>query len=323
MKLSRKFLPVVALTLFSLPLIAGVEDRLLSVVPSDAATVGLLRLDDVRRGPLGSRLFDDMNRAGADGELSRFLEEAGLQPREDVDALVFASTPRGLTGKSDFVVAAVGRFDTVRLAQALTSRGAATRTTAGVTYYLAEENEGEAPAIWFAARDLTVAGTEPAVLRAISDLQRGGSTFSAASPLAHDLRRVDRLATGWLLVDVQRSARLTSARPEIPENAPFNAAAVAASMKKVSTVAAWAREDESSVYFGAAAVSSDEETRDLLTDVLRGVTAAWRMAAQESKPELVSVIRGFSVEKGNDAVLLSGTIPSDLVRQVTAKQAAR
>lgn len=323
MKRTRGFAAAVAVALLALPAAAGVEERLLSIVPADAATVGMIRLDDVRRSPLGSRLFDDINAAGTDGELSRFLEEAGLRPREDVDALIFATTPRGLTGDGDFLVAAVGRFDTEKLAQALVSRGASVRTSGSATYYLAEEEEGEAPAIWFAARDLTVAGTEEAVLRAMNDLRTGGTKFTQASPLAHDLRRVDPLATGWLIVDVQRSARLIDAKPEVPEDAPFNAAAVLSSMKQVSTFAAWAREDADDILFGATAVSNDAETRDLLADVLRGVTAAWRMAAQEKKPELVSVIRGFEVSTTGDAVVLNGSIPSELVRKATAHRASR
>lgn len=323
MNFKGMFLAAIATSLIAIPAAAGVEDRLLSIVPSDAATVGMLRLDDVRRGPLGSRLFDDMNNAGSDGELGRFLEEAGLRPREDVDALVFASTPRGLTGEADFLVAALGRFDTARLAQALVSRGAEVRTAGGATYYIAPEEEGDSPAIWFAANDLTIAGTEDAIVRAMADVKKGGTNFLAASPLAHDLRRVDQLATGWLLVDVQRSARLGEGRPDVPENSTFDVAAIASSMKKVSTVAAWAREDSDDVIFGATAVSADQETIELLSDVLRGVTAAWRMAAQEKNPEMVSIIRGFKVETGSDSVILTGSIPSEFVRKATAHHASR
>lgn len=324
MKVLRSALPF-ALLITALPALAGANDRLLSVVPDNAATVGLIRLDDVRSGPLGSRLFDDINRAGADGELTQILDETGLQPDRDIDALVFASTPRGLTGESDMIVAMTGRFDPARLAAAIQSRGAQSRSAGGATYWMPPAEEGQSDsrkaAVWFAAPDLTVAGTEPAVLRAIEDLRNGGSSFRGASPLSMELRRIDPVASGWLVVDVQRSARLAAARPDIPENAPFNAAALAKNMKKVSTVAVWAREDDDEVLFGAVAVSTDAETRSLLADLLRGATAAWRMAAQEKRPELVSVIRGFSISDGSDSVTITGSLPSELVRKATSKHA--
>ena len=323
MKIQRSVLSV-ALLLTALPALAGVNDRLLSVVPADAATVGLIRLDDVRSGPLGSRLFDDMNRAGADGELTALIEETGLRPDRDIDALVFAATPRGLTGESDFLVAMTGRFEPARLAAAIQKRGAVARNAGATSYWLADHDsaDSKSAAVWFASSDLTIAGTEPAVLRAIADVAKGGSSFIAGSSLAMDLRRVDPVAAGWLLVDVQRSARLASAKPDVPENAPFNAAALAQNLKKVSTIAVWAREASDEVVFGATAVSADAETRSLIEDLLRGATAAWRMAAQEKRPELVSVIRGFKVSDGGDAVSISGSLPSELVRKATAQRAS-
>lgn len=324
MKLSRLALSA-ALVLTALPVLAGSNDRLLSVVPANAASVGLIRLDDIRSGPLGSRIFDDMNRAGADGDLARFLEEAGLRPDQDVDAIVFSSTPRGLTGEHDFLVAAQGRFAPARLAAAIQTRGAQSRSANGVTYWIApsDENNAKQAAVWFAGADLTVAGTEPAVVRAIADLKKGGSAFSTGSPLAMELHRVDPVAAGWLLVDVQRAARLASSRPDVPADAPFNAAELAKNMKNVSTVAVWAREAEDKVEFGATAVSADAETRALLADLLRGATAAWRMAAQEKRPELVSIIRGFRIEDGSSAVTLSGSIPAEFVRKAAQHHAAK
>lgn len=307
------------------PLLAGSNDRLLSVVPVDAATVGLIRIDDVRSSPLGSRIFDDMDRAGADGELAVFLSEAGLDPDRDVDAMVFATTPRGLSGEADVLVAAQGRFAPERLAKAIVARGAVSRSANGVTYYMppAEDGDARKAAVYFAANDLVIAGTENAVTRAIGDLRAGGTAFRSASPLAMEMHRIDPVAAGWLLVDVQRSARLTDARPEVPENAPFNAAALAKNLKKVSTVAVWAREDSEAVLFGATAVSSDLETRELLGDLLRGATAAWRMAAQEKSPELVHVIRRFRVSDGSDSVTITGSLPASVIRKATAKQATR
>ena len=72
----------------------------------------------------------------------------------------------------------------------------------------------------------------------------------------------------------------------------------------------------------ATGLSADEETRQLLEDALRGVTAAWRLAAQDKHPELVATIRKFKVERDGEGVTISGTIPGDVIRSVSAQHRA-
>jgi hypothetical protein len=69
---------------------------------------------------------------------------------------------------------------------------------------------------------------------------------------------------------------------------------------------------ESAVTISASGVASDEETRQNLEDVLRGMLAAWRMSAQSKNPELVSAIRKIKVSRTGDGVTIAGELPTSV-----------
>jgi hypothetical protein len=52
------------------------------------------------------------------------------------------------------------------------------------------------------------------------------------------------------------------------------------------------------------------------------LTAAWRMAAQEKKPELVDVIRRFKIGEERDAVTIEGSIPTAMLTDFAKRQIA-
>jgi len=68
---------------------------------------------------------------------------------------------------------------------------------------------------------------------------------------------------------------------------------------------------------------SDDETAGLMEDALRGVLAAWRLAAQEKSPETVSMLRKFAVTRDKSSVSISGTLPGAAVRALAEKKRAR
>jgi hypothetical protein len=44
----------------------------------------------------------------------------------------------------------------------------------------------------------------------------------------------------------------------------------------------------------------------------------WRLAVQEKSPELVSVLRKFTVSSDSEAVSIHGTLPGSFLRSVAA-----
>lgn len=302
---------------------AGKNKLLLSVVPADAATVGVVRLDEMRDLAIARRLFLETDKAAVDGEAQQFLRDAGLKPSEDVDAFIFAASPAA-EGEGEVLVAAEGRFDPAKLSSALLARGGSAKNAAGRQYLLLpEQSDQNKGAVAFYDRNLTLAGSEKAVVQALTTLHEGGSRFAASSGLAFELARIDQNASCWLLIDVPRSGRMAG-NPTAQQTSTGNVSADAlqGALKKVSVFAAWADATNENLTFRASAVSSDDETRELLADMLRGLTAGWRMAAQEKKPELVSVIRKFVVDDEKGAVTVSGTIPMAMLEDFSKRTPA-
>lgn len=297
---------------------ASTSDRLLSLVPADAVSVGMVRVDDMRRSPTAQAVFAKMSAGGFDAEAEALLREAGLRPDQDVDLIIVAIAPSASPDHPRPLVAASGRFDPARLASVVESRGATRKSVAGAAYFLLPESDarpGEHPAVSFYDRHLVLAGTEEAVVAAIRTARSGRSSFDG-SPLARELSRIDPRASGWMLFDVQRAQALANLK--VPGASPFGDQAYAA-MKNIATISLWVAETSEGLEFGSAAVAADAETRALVADVLKGLLSALRMAAQEEQPEMVKIIRRFEVDSRGGAVTLTGSVPAAFVHGVVAQ----
>lgn len=312
-------LALAALALAASPGRAAKTDDALALVPAEAASVGVVRLDELRGSPLAAKLFADTDHLTADGDAARFMEEAGLRPKQDVDTVVVAAVPGGKGGShSSTLVLFEGRFDPPRLAAAVNSRGGILKTTPDGDYYQVHpEWEGEEShgAIAFVSRRLVIAGDEPAVVRALSDRAAGGSGFLNGAGLGRHLFRIEGDASAWALVDAVRYpfARRGGAQGD-GSGSGEPAAALVGAMRSVSLFAFQATAGRNSLDLSATGLTTDEETRELLEDALRGVLAMWRLSVAEKSPELVSVLRRFKVKSDDEGVTISGTLPGSALR---------
>lgn len=300
----------------ALPIYAA--DDALSLVPANAATVGMVKLGEMRTSPLSSMLFEHTDKMSSDGEAAKFIAETGLNPFKDIDVLVVATAPRTALGsEADILVLAEGRFNAEKLSKALVAKGAVKKGA----YYLMPEEEGDKPAIAFPSGSLVIAGTERAVVAALAARANGGTNFRNAGGLALDLARVDRNATAWALVDVTRAQRLTKGGT-IHTGKGGSGDALHAALKSVSTLAVWATDAGDSLKLGAYGVSGDAETLELLEDTAKGALSALRLAVKDKSPEMVSVLRRFDVSRKDDFILVEGSIPAGTIREVMAKKRA-
>lgn len=317
---------LLAVLIVALPVVAGTDD-LLSLVPADAVSVGVVRVDELRNGEFAGMLFEQTSDLTTDGEALLFLQESGLDPMTDIDAVLFAMLPRaGSPDEGDLLVLVEGKFDPVRLAAAVVRKGPLPASAGGVAYYRIQsddEHDGRHPtaAVSFPSTRMAIAGTEAAVVKALEARAAGGSTFLSASNIGRDLKNIDRSASAWAMMDVPRAARMGKSMTEAlsgDESQSFGKA-----LRYVSTLGVWASERRGNLEFGGVALSSDDETRALLEDVVRGITAAWRMAAREENPEWLPVIRSFEIGRDRIGVNIKGSIPVSLLRDHHQKVATR
>lgn len=315
----RKSLLTAAVALIAaLPALA--KDDALSLVPTNAVSVGVVKLREMRTSPLSGFLFQHTDKFSADGDANKFLTDAGLEPTKDVDVLVVSTAPRTNLGTdADVLVAAEGRFNVERLTSALLARGAVKKDN----YFLspAEHDGGERGAVAFPNAQLAIAGTERAVVAALAARANGGTGFPGASGLGMDMNRIDANATAWALVDVVRASRLSHA-PKVNTGRGQQGEALAAAIRSISTVAIWAKDGGDALELGGIGFSNDTETLGLLEDTIRGALSAMRLAVKDKSPELVTVLRRFAVDRNNDSVTITGSIPASSIRQFMAKKTA-
>lgn len=319
-RLIRSLAVLTAAAALVLPAMA--KDDALSLVPANAATVGMVRLADMRTSPLSSVLFQHIDRMSTDGEAEKFLVEAGLRPLEDVDVLVVATSPRtNLGSEADVLAIAEGRFQPERLAAALVSRGAVQKGAYILFPQSADSDEGETGAVAFLSPSLAIAGNERSVVNALAARAAGGTGFASRGALAMDLGRIDGGATAWALVDVPRAARLSKAGT-IETGSGRPGAALQAALKSVSTVAIWAKDTGAALQLSATGLSHDAETLQLLEDTIRGALAALRIVAKDKAPEMVSVLRRFDIDRRSGSITVEGSIPATTLHELMVKKVA-
>jgi hypothetical protein len=315
----KKVLIAAALTLATTTAMAKTDA--MSLIPSDAVTVGVIRINQIRTSAIASALFENTDHISANGDADKFLTEAGLDPTKDVDVVVVATSPHTSFGHdADVVVVADGRFNVERLTKALAARGATLKTSANGTYFLLPDSDNKG-AVAFPDSHQAIMGNESAVTAALATRANGGSSFASTGLLGANMNRVDSNATAWALVDVTRASRLTGS-PHVPQGGDASHQALAAAVRSVSTVGIWATDTGNALKLGAFGLANDADTLQLIEDTLRGALSAMRLAVKDSQPDLVSVLRRFEIDRANDSVRITATIPAESLRKVMVKHHA-
>jgi hypothetical protein len=294
---------------------AGHEEAL-DLVPADAASVGVIRLDSLRSSPLAARLFAETDDITVDGDAARFLAETGLRPRQDVDLVVVAGLFSPARRDAQGLVMFEGRFDPARLESAMIARGGVRKETPNGSYVLLANRQGEGndAAIAVVSRGLVVAGNPAAVTRVLSDRAAGGSGFLRGEGLGRQVHRVPPDASAWAIVDATRAPFAAGRSRESRDGDA--AEALVGAMKSVTLFVFHATARGEAVELSATGLTADAETRGLLEDALKGIVAMWRLAVHEKSPDLVPILRKFDIESDDEGVSITGTLPASFVRKM-------
>jgi len=321
--MKRRLAPLAFLALTFVFPVAAAGDDALSLVPPDAAAVGMMRVADLRTSPLFDKVFAETDRISGDADAARFLEEVRLNPRQDVDVVVFAGSPKAAgPGGGNGFAAFEGRFDAAKLAAATEARGGVKKGVPEGSYYLLpRHNHGgtsrDGGAVAFLSDRLIVAGNETAVIAALGRRASRGSSFASGAGLGASLSRIETRASAWALVDMARMPTKAWAAARTGGDGPE---AILGAMASVSLVALSATADGDALKLSATGVTTDSEMRQNLEDAVRGLLAMWRMAVQEKQPDLVPVLRAFKVSQSADGVTVSGTLPGPVIRDLQARK---
>lgn len=298
------------------PAFAAGHEEALALVPADAASVGVIRLDALRSSPLSAKLFAETDDLAADGDAARFLRETGLRPKQDVDLVVVAGLVSPNRRDAEGLVMFEGRFDPARLEAAMIAHGGVRKETPNGSYVLLgnRHGEGNPAAVAVVSRGLVVAGNPAAVTRALADQAAGGSGFLRGEGLGRQVHRVPSDASAWAIVDATRVPFASGRSRENSGGDPADS--LVGAMKSVTLFVFHATARGDAVELSATGLSPDAETRGLLEDALKGVVAMWRLAVHEKSPELVPILRKFDIESDDEGVSITGTLPASFVRKM-------
>jgi hypothetical protein len=312
MKRSLRLVLAAAIGALTLPVLAAppAPGDALALVPSDALAVGQVRFDKLKSSGASAGLLHETDAISSDGKASQFLHDAGLDPKRDVDTATLSLSSSDGKQAGPLVVFE-GRFDPTALSAATMSRGGTRVDSAAFPYYRLPAHAGEQPreagAVAFVSRKVVIAGMETALLHALDAYAAGSAGLPARSFLSDALSRVDRQSAAWAVVDTARLQQLHPSSSHGSSEGP--AAQITSALRSLSLVAFQANVSERVVSVSATGLAADEETRQNLEDMLRGLLAAWRMSAQEKEPDLVAAIRKIRVTRNDDGVTISGDIP--------------
>ena len=291
--------------------------ELLRRVPETASAVAAIDSAALRTHPaVHGWLVRQHALTGTDGDVRRFLDDAGLDPLRDVDVMVVAAVPEG--DRTTGVALFAGRYDTAALAAALAKRGAQAFSLAGTpAYRLASEHEGGRPVVVaLPSAALVVVGDEATAALALAPPH-------ALAPLAADeiaAGRLDIHAPFWMVATVPAQVRshAHAAAERVHGEGAEALRGFAFASGTVRRVVAQATLDDT-LRFSGAAVADTPENAELLRDTAKGALAAARLHFQDSSPELVDVLRSVQLRLDGPVVTAKGAIPVALLEKLAAE----
>ncbi len=255
-------------------------------------------------------------------EFAHFIEASGIIPERDIDAAAFAlhrmDDPRGPNGPVAYSEVFEGRFDGARLNRYLASIASAHEDYAGHIVYTVPV-EGRALRIAQLGYDTVAASNMPTAeqIHAMLDRYRAAaSPFAGSSLLAARYSDVPILATAWGIGHVglpfSERGRITifGIGLPLPEDTTF-----VASLRYVGAV--HLRIEQIAPTEADAASSADSLTAliHLVQDIQPKVDA-------QADPAQAAAIREFTrsiqVEQKHDRAILTASVPTELIRRLTA-----
>jgi hypothetical protein len=291
--------------------------ELLRRVPETASAVAAIDSAVLRTHPaVHGWLVRQHALTGTDGDVRRFLDDAGLDPLRDVDVMVVAAVPEG--DRTTGVALFAGRYDTAALAAALVKRGAQAFSLAGTpAYRLASAHEGGRPVVVaLPSAALVVVGDEATVALALAPPHPVAPL--AAGEIAAG--RLDIHAPFWMVATVPAQAhqRAGAAAERAHGDGAETVRGIVFASGTVRRVVAQATLDDM-LRFSGTAVADTPENAELLRDTVKGALAAARLHFQDSAPELVDVLRAVDLRLAGPAVTARGAIPVALLEKLAAE----
>lgn len=282
--------------------------------------------------PLRLATHFDRNQIARSPDYQQFIDATGIVPERDLDAAAFAlhrmDDPNGPNGPVGYSEVFEGRFDGQRLGRYLDSIATSRETYDGRTIFTIPVGEPDPKT--HATRQLRVAqlgydsiaaSNMPTTEQIHSILDRyraGASPFSGSSLLSARYRDVPLLSSAWAIGEIglpfsdRGYITVFGLRLPLPEDTVF-----VASLRYVG-----------SLHLRIAEISPTEadaqraaQSLNALLGLFKSIETMQPRNAEDTA--FLQMIGTLKIEQQKDRAILTGTIPLDLLKQLTTSKSAQ
>ena len=300
----------------------------LALLPSSAELIVSLDTFALRKSDLVAQMeqrFDSVPEAAEN--YRRFVQETGLDPRQDTDQVLLSMRHVGAVDatQAGFLIVAQGRFGASRVVDAAAQKGGSTlQHPGGVKVWISQADTdaagspaGKVMALAQPDESTLLFGDRQEVMRVLDVLAGKIAPEVKEAGLKEQLSGVDRRAPAWAILNSSALASKLSAEIGQSSEGWKPTAAIA----KVDSVAlmGWIGKD---VDVKARVATKDSETAGLVADMVRGALAAGKVAAQDQDPELLKILQEAKVTQSGATLELEARIPASRFQVQETRDAA-
>jgi len=299
----------------------------LALLPGSAEFVVSLDTFALRKSDLVTEMekhFDSIPEAAEN--YRRFVQESGIDPRQDTDQVLLSMRQVDGRDGSGFLLIAQGRFGSSRLVEVAAEKGGKVVVLEdGTKIWISQSATTETGAtssrkiVALAQPDpgTLLFGEQSEVVRVLDVLSGRAASEPKDAKLRDLLSGVDRRAPAWAILNSSALAARLSA--EVGQNSQEWKAGSAISKVESVTLMGWVGKD---VDFKARVAAQDSETAGLVADMVRGALAAGKLAAKDQDPELLKILQDTKLTQEGSTIELEARIPASrfLIQQTRASQ---
>lgn len=292
------------------PLAASAVSTELRYVPADATVVAYADVRSIMDSELRLRLKQAM--PGQEEGQKEFLEHTGIDIERDIDYIVASASPGTTTGSP--LVVARGRFNNTQLEGLIREHGGVVEDYKGKRLVVAKAPEHSVEAqhhgfrpdgvvLAFLETGLIAIGDVNAVKKGI-DAQLSATSITSNSEMMELVRDIGQMNNAWAVGRFDAIAQ----QAKLHENLPPQAAAQLSLVKWFAA----AGHINGGVAGSLRAEARDDQAAAELRKGVEGLMAFARLAGQ-ADPKAKAVVDSLQVSGTGKAVILSFTVPAELI----------
>lgn len=290
----------------------------LALMPPETSALIGLDIDGLRSTLLYPAWKEKADAKMRDQDYQDFVSRTGFDPERDL-----ASVTAGAWKESDkpaFLAVVNARYSRASVAAFLTEKGSVTENYRGYDLFRSRHSRHSDGALALVDDHTILAGTLPAVKRALDQKAQPGPSAVNNSALVDRVSVISSENQAWAVSLDPGSFLPRGIGVAIPGEASTRHTPAANAFRILQTLegSTVAVNATSGIRLLLEGVCASEEDARTLADAARGLLAMGRLAAPANHPEWLQIVMAFRVEQDQKQVRMTGNIPAELLNRLLA-----